>query len=86
MTFDNLKEILTKENINPAEYDILDKGCVTGFDGYTIEQYPKGYKLYYMERGQKRLINCFATEQEVCVAFLKEFAESGDPQLAKYIQ
>ena len=86
MTFDRLREILTKENINPAEYDILEKGCVAGFDGYTIERSKKGYDLYYMERGQKRFIAWFSDEHEVCVAFLEEFIKSGDPQLAKYIQ
>ena len=86
MTFDKLKEILSKENINPAEYDILDKGCVAGFDGYTIEHSSSGYELYYMERGQKKLIACFASEHEVCIALLSAFVDSGDPQLQKYIQ
>jgi len=38
-----------------------------------------------MERGQKNLIAEFSGEKEVCLAFLKELAKTGDPQLAKYI-
>ena len=36
MDFAELKKILVKENINQIEYDILEKGYVTGFDGYII--------------------------------------------------
>ena len=86
MDFAALKKILVKENINPIEYDILEKGYVTGFDGYIIESIESGYGLYYMERGQKNLIAEFSGEKEVCLAFLKELAKTGDPQLAKYIQ
>lgn len=53
MDFAELKKILVKENINPIEYDILEKGYVTGVDGYIIESIESGYGLYYMERGQK---------------------------------
>ena len=86
MGFAELKKILVKENVNPIEYDILEKGYVTGFDGYIIESIESGHGLYYMERGQKNLIAEFSGEKEVCLAFLKELAKTGDPQLAKYIQ
>lgn len=56
MIFKELKRILLKENINPVEYDILNKGYVYGVDGYMVENSYKGYKLYYMERGEKVLL------------------------------
>lgn len=56
MDFAELKKILVKENINPIEYDVLEKGYVTGVDGYIIKSIESGYGLYYMEREQKNLI------------------------------
>lgn len=86
MRVKELKAILEKEKINPVDYDILNKGYVSGFDGYIVENSYKGYKLYYMERGEKSLMGDYESEHEICVAFLKALAPNGDPQLAKYIQ
>lgn len=86
MTFDELKEILYKENIDPFMYDICDRGRVKGYDGYVIKESKQGYDLLYMERGQYSFVAWFSNQHEMCIAFLKEFIRNGNIQLLKYIQ
>ena len=86
MTFDNLKEILIKERIDPFLYDICDKCRVKGYDGYVIKESKQGYDLLYMERGQYSFVAWFSNQHETSIAFLQEFIRNGNVQLQKYIQ
>ncbi len=85
MTFERLKEILEKEDICPADYDILGTGYIRGYDGYVIAECPVGYALYYMERGVKDLLAEFTAEHDACVALLQEFIRNDMKRLEKYI-
>ncbi len=85
MTFEELKYILIKENINPYSWCILGCACVSGYDGYVIKEAENGYDLYYMERGQYDFLEHADNEHKACLAFLNTLAESGDYSLIKYI-
>lgn len=86
MTFDRLREILIKEDVDPDIYDICDTGRVAGYDGYVIKHSARGYDLYYMERGEYDFVELFSNEHDVCIALLKELADYCVPQLKKYLQ
>lgn len=80
-----LKEILKTEHIDPAAYDILQDDYLTGYDGFIINKADNGdFRLYYVERGQRDLLLQTDSEEQVCIALLREMGR-GCKTLLKYI-
>lgn len=85
MNISALKVILEKEKINPHEYDILDKNFITSYDGFIINKSAEGaFRMYYVERGQRDLLLQTDSEEQVCIALLREMGRA-DKNLLKYI-
>ena len=85
MNISALKVILEKEKINPHEYDILDKNFITSYDGFIINKSAEGaFRMYYVERGQRDLLLQTDSEEQVCIALLREMGRA-DKCLFKYI-
>lgn len=85
MNISKLREILEKEKIDPIAYDILGKNFLTGYDGFIINKADNGdFRLYYVERGQRDLLLQTDSEEQVCIALLREMGR-GLKTLLKYI-
>ena len=86
MTFEELKYILIKEDINPYSWDILEDGYISEYDGYVLKKAENGgYDIFYMERGQYDLLKHADDEYVACIEFLKLLIEDGDTKLIKYV-
>ena len=84
MTFERLKEILRQEDVSGWTYDILGEGRIWHCRGYKIAESANGYALYIVNDGKEELMAEFATEHEVCMAFLQVRIDNGAKRLRKY--
>ena len=84
MTFERLREILRLENVNGWTYDILGKGSVDEPMQHIIAKSDNGYALYHVNNRKKELMAEYATEHDVCMAFLQVRIDNGAKRLKKY--
>ena len=82
----NLKEVETlfeREKINTYSYEILERK--TGaIDQIGVMKTPKGFTVYFVERGVVIDDRDFSAEEEAAIYLLSEMAK-GNKRLEKYI-
>lgn len=83
MNLMGLKEILEREQINTYNYEILEHK-VGAVDQIGIMKTPKGFTVYFVERGAIIDDRDFETETEAAIYFLREMAK-GNKRLEQYI-
>ena len=67
-----LLKLLEANNVSKNSYDILDKGFITGSDGYLVTKEDSNYCLYYCERGKKELIKTDTDLEKIFDALAQE--------------
>lgn len=67
-----LKFKLDELGISPSAYHLYGPGSD---DEYCIEHGPKGWTVYYHERGGKDIIGFYDDEEEACNIFLKKIVQ-----------
>ncbi len=68
MKVNELKNKLDKLGISPRAYHLYGLGSG---DEYCIEHGPKGWIVYYHERGGKTIIGTYENEEDACESFIK---------------
>ena len=72
MNINNAKKILIKNDV-PHNWYVF--GGLGAGDCVGIEKNQEDWEVYYSERGKKRGVKVFLSENEACLFFLKEIAE-----------
>jgi hypothetical protein len=78
MKVDDLKVKLDKLGISSNAYHLYGPGSG---DEYCIEHGPKGWIIYYHERGNKDIIGIYDNEEEACEFFLKTISKDKSTRL-----